>query len=62
MMIVAPKPENDDEVATIMACMETLENYGAHETCECKAYVCPQHCLNRLYHDLRTFALFLSEE
>lgn len=62
MMTKVPKVDSSvEEIARIMACMEVLEKYDADKACECREYVCPQHNLNRLHHDLRTFALFLAE-
>jgi hypothetical protein len=61
MMTKIPKAETvDKEVATIMACMETMEKYLDKDH-KCKTFSCPVCALNRLYCDLRAFALFLGE-
>lgn len=50
----------EKEVATIMACMETLEKYKDAKH-SCKQFACPLCLLNRVCGDLRAFALVIAQ-
>ena len=61
MKVELKRCERSEEIEKIMACMDMLVSYDAHVRCDCRAFACQQHVLNRVYGDLRSFALYLAE-
>lgn len=57
----APKPSLSDELTTIAQTLNVLRRYDAHKRCKSETFNCPQCLLNRVYADLRGFAMFIAE-
>ena len=56
-----PKPDIRSELTAIAATLDVLRSYDAHKRCKSETLACPHCALNRVYVDLRAFALFLAE-
>ena len=57
----APKPSISDELTSIAHTLDILRRYDAHKRCKSETFNCPQCLLNRVYYDLRGFAMFIAE-
>lgn len=57
----APKPKTTVELTAIAGALKVLKAYDAHKPCKSMTFNCPQCLLNRVYADLRGFAMFIAE-